>query len=86
MYYLLSMCYVYFKVRIKFLASACLLSYFLNYFVYQSFYLPTDAQESCFKRILKFTLKELLHVLVQSPSSGSIFFELAKVIIIKIIS
>jgi len=22
---------------------------------YQSFYLPTDAQESCFKRILKFT-------------------------------
>jgi len=50
------------------------------------FYLPTDALKSCFKRILKFTLKQLLHVSVQSPSSGSVFFELAKVIIIKIIS
>ena len=50
------------------------------------FYLPTDAQESCFKRILKFTLKQLLHVSVQSPSSGSVLFELAKVIVIKIIS
>ena len=28
------------------------------------FYLPTDAIESCFKRILKFTLKQLLHVSV----------------------
>ena len=28
------------------------------------FYLPTDAQESCFKRILKFTLKQLLHISV----------------------
>ena len=28
------------------------------------FYLPTDAQKSCFKRILKFTLKQLLHVSV----------------------
>jgi hypothetical protein len=53
---------------------------------YQSFYLPTDAQESCFKRILKFTLKQLLHVSVEPPSSGRVFFELAKVIIIKIIS
>ena len=50
------------------------------------FYLPTDAQWSCFKRILKFTLKQLLHVSVQSPSSGSVLFELAKVIVIKIIS
>ena len=50
------------------------------------FYLPTDAQSSCFKRILKFTLKQLLHVSVQSPSSGSVLFELAKVIVIKIIS
>ena len=52
----------------------------------KDFYLPTDAQESCFKRILKFTLKQLLHVSVQSPSSGSVLFELAKVIVIKIIS
>jgi len=50
------------------------------------FYLPTDAQQSCFKRILKFTLKQLLHVSVQSPSSWSLLFELAKVMVIKIIS
>jgi hypothetical protein len=50
------------------------------------FYLPTDAQQSGFKRILKFTLKQLLHVSVQSPSSGSVLFEFAKVIVIKIIS
>ena len=45
----------------------------------QILYLPTDAQYSCFKRILKFALKQLLHVSVQSPSSGSLLFELAKV-------
>ena len=55
-------------------------------YVTKVFYLPTDAQYSCFKRILKFTLKQLLHVSVQSPSSGSVLFELAKVIVIKIIS
>jgi hypothetical protein len=49
------------------------------------FYLPTDAQKSCFKRILKFTLKQLLYVSVQSPS-GSVLFELAKFTVIKIIS
>jgi hypothetical protein len=54
--------------------------------IIEVFYLPTDAQWNCFKRILKFTLKQLLHVSVQSPSSGSISFELAKVIVIKIIS
>jgi len=41
------------------------------------FYLPTDAHYICFKRILKFTLKQLLLVSVQSPSSGSVLFELA---------
>jgi len=52
------------------------------------FYLTTDAQQSCFKRILKFTLKQLLHVSVQSSSSssGSILFELANVMVIKLIS
>jgi len=54
--------------------------------VIKAFYLPTDAEQSCFKRILKFTLKQLLRVSVQSPPSGSILFELAKVIVIKIIS
>ena len=37
------------------------------------------------KRILKFTLKQLSHVSVQSPSSGSVLFELAKVTVVKII-
>jgi hypothetical protein len=32
----------------------------------------------------EFTLKQLLHVSIQSPSSGSVLFELAKVIVIKI--
>jgi len=41
------------------------------HFISTYLYLPTEAQESCFKRILKFTLKQLLHVSVQSPSSGS---------------
>ena len=36
------------------------------------------------KRILKFTLKQLLHVSVQSPSSGSALFNLAKVTVVKI--
>jgi hypothetical protein len=35
---------------------------------------------------LKFTLKQLLHVSVQSPSSGIVLFELAKAVVIKIIS
>jgi hypothetical protein len=48
----------------------------------KAFYIPTDAQQSCFKRILKFTLKQLLHVSVQSPSSGSALFGLAKVMVI----
>jgi len=46
------------------------------------FYLPTDA----LKRILKFTLTQVLHVSVQSPSSGSVLFELAKDIVVKIIN
>jgi hypothetical protein len=49
--------------------------------VIKVFNLPADAQYSCFKRILKFTLKQLLHVSVSSPSSGSVLFELAKVIV-----
>ena len=45
--------------------------------------LPTDAQNNSFKRILKFTLKQLQHVSVLSPSSGSVQFELAKVTFVK---
>jgi hypothetical protein len=49
------------------------------------FYLPLMHKRIALKRILKFTLKQLLHVSVQSPSSGSVLFELAKVIVAKII-
>jgi len=38
------------------------------------------------KRILKFTLKQILHVSVLSPSSGSVLFELAEVTVVKIIN
>jgi len=48
--------------------------------------LPIDAQNNCFKRLLKFTLKQLQHVSVQSPSSGSVLFELSKVTVVKIIN
>jgi hypothetical protein len=48
---------------------------------YQRFFIH---QINAFKRILKFTLKQLRHVSVQSPSSGSVLFELAKVTVVKI--
>ena len=53
--------------------------YISEYFIYQLIH-----NRVAFKRILKFTLKQLLHVSVQSSSSGSVLFELAKVIVIKI--
>jgi len=35
--------------------------------IIEVFYSPTDAQENCLKKtVLKFTLKQLWHVLVQS--------------------
>ena len=45
--------------------------------------LPTDAQNNCFKRILKFTLKQLQRVSVLSQSSWSVQFEFAKVMFVK---
>ena len=45
--------------------------------------LPTDAQNNFFKRILKFALKQLQHVSVLSPPSGSVLFELAKLRLLK---
>jgi hypothetical protein len=38
------------------------------------------------KGVLKFTLKQLQHVSVQTPSSGSALFELAKVTVVKIVN
>ena len=74
------------RVGIKHSRSSVAITYINILSSIKVFYLPTDAQQSCSERILKFTLKQLLHVSVQSPSSGSVLFELAKVIVIKIIS
>jgi hypothetical protein len=38
------------------------------------------------KGVLKFTLKQLQHVSVQTPSSGSALFELAKITVVKIVN
>jgi len=38
------------------------------------------------KRVLKFTLKQVQHVSVQTPSSGSALFELAKVTVVKMVN
>jgi len=38
------------------------------------------------KGVLKFTLKQLHHVSVQSPSSGSVLYELAKVAVFKTVN
>ena len=46
------------------------------------FYLPTDAQKNYFKK----NIKIYINVSVQSPSSGSALFELAKVTVVKIIN
>jgi hypothetical protein len=55
--------------------------------LYQSFFIyQLMHKRIALRRILKFTLKQLLHVAVQSPSSGSALFELAKVIAVKIIN
>jgi len=52
-----------------------------SFFIYQLMH-----KRIAVKRILKFTLKHLLHVSVQSPSSGSALFEHAKVTVVKIIN
>jgi hypothetical protein len=52
-----------------------------QFFIYQLMH-----KRIALKRILKFTLKQFLQVSWQSPSSGSVLFELAKVIVVKIIN
>ena len=52
-----------------------------KFFIYQLMH-----KRIALKRILKFALKQLLHVSVQSLSSGKVFFDLAKVMMIKIIN
>jgi hypothetical protein len=53
---------------------------FSKFFIYQLMY-----KRIALKRILKFTLKQLHHVSVQTPSSGSALFELAKATVVEII-
>ena len=52
-----------------------------KFFIYQLMH-----KRIALERILKFTLKQLLHVSVQSTTSGSALFELAKVTVLKIIN
>jgi hypothetical protein len=52
-----------------------------KFFIYQLMH-----KRTALKRLLKFTLKQLLHVSVQSPSSGSALFDHAKVTVVKIIN
>ena len=48
--------------------ASCYVNFFLS---------PTDAKENCCKKgVSKFTLKQLQHVSVWSPSSGSLVYEL----------
>jgi hypothetical protein len=54
--------------------------------VIKVFYLPNDAQGNCFKKNIIVRLKQLQHISVQSPSSESALFELAKVTVVKIIN
>jgi hypothetical protein len=44
--------------------------YYQSFFIYQLMH-----KRIALQRILKFTLKQLQHILVQSPSSGSVLFE-----------
>jgi len=50
--------------------------------VIKVFYLPTDAQENCFKKNIKIYI-EFLHVSVQSPSSGNAYSSLLKLQLLK---
>jgi hypothetical protein len=52
--------------------------FFIHQLTYKQIVLKTIV-----KFALKLTLKQLRHVLVQSPSSGSALFELAKVTVVK---
>jgi hypothetical protein len=45
--------------------------------VIKVFYLPTDAQEDCFKKNIKIYIKTAPTFWMQSPSSGSLLIELA---------
>jgi hypothetical protein len=51
--------------------------------ILSKFYYQLMHKRIALKGVLKFTLKRLQHVSVQSPSSGSAILELAKVTILK---
>jgi hypothetical protein len=50
------------------------------------FYYQLMHKRTALKGVLKFTLKQLQHVSVQTPSSGRALFELAKVTVVKIVN
>jgi len=52
-----------------------------KFFIYQLMH-----KRTALKRILNFTLKQLRHVSVQTPSSGSVLFGLTTVVVLKIIN
>jgi hypothetical protein len=52
-----------------------------KFFIYQLMH-----KRIALKRMLKFTLRHLLHVSVQSPSPGSALFKLAEVTVVKIMN
>jgi len=56
----------------------------VNLDIIKVFYSPTDAQVNCLQKILKFTLKQLRHVLVQSHHhQGSHYSSLLKLQLLK---
>jgi hypothetical protein len=57
------------------------MEYLLSKFYYQLMHKRTALRGE-----LKFTLKQLQHVTVQSPSSGSALYELAKVTVVKTVN
>jgi len=66
--------------KVIFTVAPCILI-LSTFFIYQLMH-----KRIALERILKFTLKQLLHVSVQSTTSGSALFELAKVTVLKIIN
>ena len=56
-------------------------------FMIKVFYLPTDAQENCFKKNIKIYIKAAPTCFgAVTPSSGCALFELAKGTVVKIIN
>ena len=62
------------------------MTFLITMFLLSEFFHQLMHKRTALKGVLKFTLKQLQHVSVQSPSSGSALFELAKVTVVKIVN